>query len=616
MYSRFFAIWLPASGPRSEGKVNFDAPRNEVYFVARVILEKGASSASPHVTSPQPHRVGMCFSLQVRVRPHPTRPTESSGGMQQSPWHHSVIEDPSVPSDGSPAWNHHAPKSFEGEGLGTDGEAGDEIRPPEDAPAHARSVIVDARDRPSSPGVSPASLGSSSPVKSIRDTLSVLHESSGGTMAVASPRHGTKKPSEECDMLPLSESRLAPNGDDGPGMPEIRRLLSSLDKVDRRVLALEPSGSSEDSALIAGKQGQCGVAGGDGVVSRASPARSGRSGRCCGGGEAPETGKRLVVPPAVVRVRVRHSAARRIQREWRLFWKKLQGARRALATKEAVVRREARRNAAATQIQRAYRRALVRHHAKAAREERRRWEARERRRTAACATLERAWRAFDARRRGKRELAEARARLKASAAVAEGRRLAEFARAAKVIQALVRGVLARVFVRRLRRTRVESHPRERNRVNPAPLTHSSDSMSGKRSVVNPAPCASPPSNFFKERSQGLRRLQSVPDTHHDRNISASGMCQQSISSHHHLPCFPVDTGGTFLNDTAHRGQTTVSSERLGHAPARLAPGATRPARFADVETARIARIMRGNLRHWAGIRSGGEGLSSSDDPDL
>lgn len=478
-------------------------------------------------------------------------------------------------------------------------------------------------------------------------------------------------------------------GEEPSSLPEIRRLLSSLDRVDRRLLNLaSPGGDTCGEVRSSGKDAR--TAGGDGIYNYEAsrnvpmlrdPLAEGERSSCSGG----ETG---LVDDSRPRFAdgADEQAATKIQGAWRTASMRRRRKAASLAQQEALraaSRRERARTESARTIQVAYRRAQARHRARAELEERRRWTDRQRRREAAYLTLARAWRAFECRRRGKRELAEARARVAAAAAAAaeHARKVDQAARAAIVIQKLLRGGLSRQAARRLRGARrhsgsggnsdsrdawsvgtrlsssgstaTESSSNTNGNGENGELTgrvpdesvllrattgaHAARPMLSKpssmastthcvvatpsaartspknttapaapRPLPPPPPSAPAPSTFYNQLSQDPRRRYPIPEAH--VASAPSSALAKSLSS-------------TEVAIAESRG-VAVRSQRFGPPPAdsagRRVVGVMRPPRFADLETARIARIMKGNLQHWAGVRSsGGEcSYSSSDDFDL
>lgn len=469
------------------------------------------------------------------------------------------------------------------------------------------------------------------------------------------------------------EGESAGGSSHSSSLPEIRRLFSSLDRVDRRLLTL--------------------AAGGDTGTSReAGRAENAGRGREDGGGNDWVTGdvysptnpipgeKRPCRSEDIQRVDFRSAftvsanerAASMIQGAWRVVSARLRQAAAARAEQEvleALAKRERIRTESARVIQGAYRRAQARHQARAALEERRRWVTRERRRAAACLILERAWKAFECRRTRKRELAEARAR--ATVAVAEQAQKADqTARAVIVIQKLLRGGLSRRVARRLRgATRTQSNVGDRevwlsgeglsssssvavhdtvegeqvmsrdvniervtttevqSTLPPTPPLTSSlayatnaarcwQSGSPAAPIPRSLPPPSAPSTFYNQLSQDARRRHPLPEAHMASTASTYRSKNLTVTGG-----APAEPRGEAQSTARYAGKVGVAmySERFGPraAPVR-GTGVVRPPRFADLETARIARIMKGNLQHWAGVRSsGGEGYySSSDDLDL
>lgn len=441
------------------------------------------------------------------------------------------------------------------------------------------------------------------------------------------------------------ESPTAPSGEDAPSelgrrdeagpssMPELRRMLSSLDRVDRRLFALGDCHGGPG-------HGGDGDEEGDGECCGAGAGRSGSGPgereTDVGGGEAAATsyGRRPLeaatagVRSAAAGVDHHHQAISRLQRAWRVRVRERREVARAeaeaAAEREAYAFRRRCREQAAAAIQAAYRRAQARHRVAAAAQERRRWEHRQRRREAACAVLERAWRAFENRRRAARELAEARGRTAAAvAAAAKARQAEEVTRGAVLVQAVWRGMSARAAVaRRFEASRARTLaaaaasvalPMERGS-----LSHpATDAGAAHRLAAGfaPTPRPLPSSTFYNQLSQDPRRRLRLPEAH----LAAAS----AVPSSHGLPppaaarslatSHSAAVGGDRKKVGAPSGAGVVvgQSERFGPRPLARSAGAARAPRFADQETARIARIMKGNLQHWASARSS----SSSDDLD-
>lgn len=425
----------------------------------------------------------------------------------------------------------------------------------------------------------------------------------------------------------LVSTRVSPEGKaDGHAgeecsLPELRRMLLSLDKVDRRLFALGPSGGdpafSEDeeeggSGLGGGERGDDGptlhLATGTGVVGRTSVARLEASS-------------------------LYHQAALIIERAWRArrasLRKKQEAA--AAAERQAHLRRQRRRDEAAVTIQLAYRRAQAIHRAKAAASERRRWRDQQLRRAAASATIERAWKAFLRRQRAARELAEMRARA-AEEAEAEQRFKATATRAAVIIQSAWRGSLGRATARCLKMTRAKTCverksgrdggavigdalstelPTTGDLSRPTPLggiPHTGVAFS----AGSPLPMSFP-STFYNQLSQDPRK-NPLPDigvaamTNITAPVVGISFVQAPTASE-----VSESVGEMKVEETRER---LGISGRFGPRPKTRSAGAIRPTRFADLETARIARIMKGHLQHRAGGRSSLEASSSSEDLGL
>lgn len=408
-------------------------------------------------------------------------------------------------------------------------------------------------------------------------------------------------------------------------LPELRRMLLSLDRVDRRLFALNSWASravdarAESVGADEDREGD-----GDSGPEQKEMDDSLVAGLAAGTTvQSMETAEQTEVVE-VDSDNVVNLAASGLQRVWRIWSKKRREEAVAKAERASCALRERLRDEAAAKIQMAHRRAQARHRVRATADERRRREDRQRCRADACATLERAWKAFEVRRRASRELIEARARVAAAA-----RRAEVTVRSATVIQAVWRGSLDRAAVLRLSASRVKppaesklgrggahgavasaTMPVHRNLLLPAPLC--GERLAGAATTPRPLPFVMP-STFYNQLSQDPRRRHRLPDAHlaaTETLASAARPPTLAVSAAH-----AVDGG---MIDTKEE-RARLPSARFGPRPlAQSAGAAVRPPRFADLETARIARIMNGNLQHWAGVRSGGGGggSSSSDDFDL
>lgn len=407
--------------------------------------------------------------------------------------------------------------------------------------------------------------------------------------------------------------------EDPPGLPELRRMLSSLDRMDRRLFALAPG-----SAVPGGVDGAQDGGREDGEV-KDGPVVNGvaatTDGPCSDVNAADETdsveSNSFGVDPAAVST---------LQRAWRARSRRLREAAAVEARLEACARRQRCRDEAAIKIQAAHRRARARHEARTTAEDQRRWEGRQRRRAAACAMLERAWKAFEVRRRAARELAEACAR--ADAAMAAERRARDRFRAAALLQAVWRGALVRAAAGRLEVSRARSrmgdrhgHSRieedaggvptlvqvgvdaEQTAPPPAAVRVSGVALYPPRTPLLPAA----PSTFYNQLSQDPRRGHRLPDSHVAVVAAALPSSMSPPRSVRPEPRGVEEVKG---------GYAGAQSERFGPRPVTRGAGVMRPPRFSDLETARIARIMKGSLQQWAGGRSGGGGSSSSDDYDV
>ena len=415
-----------------------------------------------------------------------------------------------------------------------------------------------------------------------------------------------------------------------PSLPELRRMLSSLDRVDRRLFALGechgagPNDDDDDGDGDGG--GECAGAEKPGSGPGEKDTGDGKPAAVKSGPTSWEAGPVHPYPPAAATGVNLHGAISRLQQAWRAKTKKRRAAAEAEVEREAYALRRKRREEAAVAIQAAYRRAQARHRATAAARERRRREDRQRRRAAACAVLERAWRAFEARRRAARELAEARGRAAAAVAAAarEARRAEEVTRGAVLVQAVWRGMSARAAVaRRFEASRARTlaaaaaaAAREALPTEQELLSHPATSTSARRLAAGVAPMPRPlPSTFYNQLSPDPRRRLHLPEAHLAAAPSAAPSFRglpppaaRSLAASHSAAVGGGDRQKSGEQPIAELGQ----SERFGPRPLARSAGAVRAPRFADQETARIARIMKGNLQHWASARSS----SSSDDVDL
>lgn len=407
-------------------------------------------------------------------------------------------------------------------------------------------------------------------------------------------------------------------GNEHSGLPELRRMLSSLTRMDQRMFALAPGGAIAGGVEGAQDDGRERREVGDGLAV---------NGAAVAGGPysdvrvAHETGSVGVDSISVV-----PAAVSRLQRAWRAKSRRLRETEVEVRM-ETCAQRQTCRVEAAVKIQAAHRRAWARRQVRAAAEERRRWEGRQRRRAAACATVERAWKAFQTRRRAARELAEARVRV-AAAAAAERRAWDRFC-AAALLQAVWRGALVRAAAGRLEVSRARSRVgdgRGRGRtkeseggiltlmrvaagVEEAAPPLADVRVAGASGVtLAPRPPLIPaaPSTFYNQLSQDPRRHLRFPDSH----VAAVTALPSGMPP---PPAARPDPRGVEEVKGEYAG---VRSERFGPRPVALGAGVVRPPRFADLETARIARIMKGNLQQWAGVRAGGGESSSSDDYDV
>eukprot|EP00903_Cladosiphon_okamuranus_P009595 g9134.t1 len=489
--------------------------------------------------------------------------------------------------------------------------------PLHDTQAHLRSVhaLLDslpAELRSTRPR-RPLPLLSSSPSPSPAP-VAAMPMPTDSMLELLSPSQELQSPTRSSGGAPSKEPR--PGRSEPFSLPELRRMLSSLDRVDRRLFALGECHSVDHDDD-----------GNDGGSDRAG-AEISASGRAEGGEPAATTNGTPLEAAAEAQSRPEaagadhHQAISRLQQAWRARAKMRREAAEAGAERAAYAVRRKRRQDAATAIQTAYRRAQARHRAAAAAQERRRREDRQRRRAAACAVLERAWRAFETRRRAARELAEARGRAAAAvAAAARARRAEEVSRGAVLVQAVWRGMSARAAVaRRFEASRArtlsaaaaaasEALPMEREL-----SSHPTSSMSAGRLAAGVTPTPRPlPSTFYNQLSQDPRRRLQLPESH---------LAVSARPSSHGLPPPPPAARSLAASHSAAIGgmrrkssdpsAETEQSERIGPRPLARSAGAVRAPRFADQETARIARIMKGNLQHWASARSS----SSSDDVDL
>lgn len=418
------------------------------------------------------------------------------------------------------------------------------------------------------------------------------------------------------------------HGREPPSMPELRRMLSSLDRVDRRLFALgDGRDDGEDGGGGGDDDGDDDEEAVDDEGASADNVGRGRAGRESGGDDPAVNGDPTKNDPSLEAARPAaaegaeagenvavYMAVSRLQQAWRARSARKRRAAEAEAEREAYALRQERRQQAATAIQAAHRRAQARHRARAATEARRRRELRQQRRAAACAVLERAWQAFEGRRRAARALAEARERAAAAvASAAAARRAEETTRGAVLVQAVWRGMSARAALAR-RFEAPRARPPAAADVLPAEQEASKrqpPSDRARRLATGIAPAPQPqPSTFYNQLSQDPRRRRPLPEAH----LAAAQLSKtlpppptRSFAASHSAAFGRDGKHGAELRAEAHQ------SQRFGTRPLARSAGAARPPRFADQETARIARIMKGNLQHWA---TSARSSSSSDDVDL
>ena len=604
---------------------------------------------------------------QVRVRPRPASPV-SAQEVPSSPGADPRNDRLFLPATLSPSSPQESVK-VGGSGRKTDDGAADtpSMPPPpplHDTQAHLRSVhaLLDSL---------PAEFRSTQPRRPLRPPPS---PASVSLAARADPLLELPSPSEE-PMSAAALSRSGSRGDASPprapggaaalgsgrydrepsSMPELRRMLSSLDRVDRRLFALgdgrggEGDGDDDDGDDDSDRQedvDSCAGADNSGR-GRAGRERSGddpaAAAAAAAAGGVPtkkEPGLEAATPPAEGAEAGHRVAVSRLQRAWRARSARKRRAAEAEveAERESFALRGRRREEAAIAIQTAHRRAQARHRAAAAVEERRRRELRRRRRAAACAVLERAWRAFEKRRRAARELAEARGRAAAAVAAAAAaaaataaatQRAEETTRGAVLVQAVWRGMSARAAVaRRFEASRARSlaaapaapaaqAPAAPSGVPPAEHEWSSSqhapSERAHRLATGIAPAQQPqPSTFYNQLSQDPRRRRPLPEAHLASAPSPKRLPPPPARSlaASHSAAIGGDRG---KHGAGIRGAEMQQSDRFGPRPLARSAGAVRPPRFADQETARIARIMKGNLQHWA---TSARSSSSSDDVNL
>lgn len=400
-------------------------------------------------------------------------------------------------------------------------------------------------------------------------------------------------------------------------LPELRRLVSSLNKVDQRLFSLGPGGSraSKDAENEEDGAGRKGV--------ETLPAATSVNPSTNSDPASDKVNAERTQSAGSNTDEIYHIAASRLQHAWKVRSRRRKVA--AAAKWEACKLRRKCRDEAAAKIQAAHRRAQARYLARAQAEESRRWERRKKHRAAACAMLEIMWKNFQTRRRATRELAEVRARV---AAIAAAKRRAEnTARSATVLQAIWRGKLARVSMRRSEISRATFWaggnigqskfdgavtstmlPDDQEAPHPMPQTNALR-LSGP--ALRPRQLSlGAPSTFYNQLSQDPRRHHRLPDTH-------VGATMNSLPStgRHSSPALGASLYGARkgVGETKGGRPKTQSNQFGPRPPLAQSAGAVRPLRFADRETERIARIMKGNLHHWAGVRSSGGGSSSSDD---
>lgn len=591
-----------------------------------------------------------CCRHKVRVRPQPPPSSardqsHTSQDVHQAADHATTLPvmPVNVDSEHNPLTLLRAALGPSPETMSTEARNGDEkdaptsprAAPPlHDTQTHLRSVhaLLDSlppefrSTQPRRPST-PASVSSAAkPISTASELPSPSEEPRASAERIRTASAWPPPPS------PLSEEPMSlPSGraygGETSGMPELRRMLSSLDRIDRRLFALGGHGDDHD---VHDSDTTSGDANDAGCKRRGRTSDAGDDETPTGSSTADDkpTETTAIVATGIVgdgslgAKRTQDRAVFRLQRAWRARSNKRRLAAEAEAERKAFSLRQKRREEAAATIQSAHRRAQARYRIKRAAEERRRWGERQRRRAAACAVLERAWRAFQARRRAARELAEARARVAAAvaAAAAAARREQDTARAAVLVQAVWRGMSARTAVAR----RFEAS-RARWRAAAA----AASAAGGQETSSRPAPIGggyalaagmtttprSRPSTFYNQLSQDPRRSHrlQLPEAH--LAAAAAALPPSQGLSLPPAPSLAVSHSAAIgkCERKAERPAGTQDTERFGGRPLGRSAGATRPPRFADKETARIARIMKGNLQqHWASARSS----SSSDDVDL
>lgn len=438
-------------------------------------------------------------------------------------------------------------------------------------------------------------------------------ESADGS--VVSYPERSKESKAPCEVS-LGSTRVSPEGkEDGEesSLPELRRMVLSLDKVDERLFALGPS--SDDPTLPEdGDEGVSGLGGG-------------------GDGSNFHLSTDVVERTRVAGLETSSlydQAASIIKRAWRARRASLKKEQEA-AERQAHLRRQRRREEASITIQLAYRRAQAIHRAKAAASERRRWRNQQLRRAAASATIERAWKAFERKQRAARELAERKARA-AAETEAEQRFKASATRAAVVVQSAWRGSLGRATARSLKMTRAKTCvEHESGRDGGAAIGNAlSTELPAAGDASQPTPLGdiphagvafstfssrplSLPSTFYNQQSLDPRR-NPLRDT---RVAAMTNVTAPVVGiSFVQAPAVSELSASVKEMKVEETRDRLGISRRFGPRPKTRSTGAIRPTRFADLETARIARIMKGHLQHRAGGRSSLEASSSSDDLGL
>ncbi|CAM9928469.1 unnamed protein product [Discosporangium mesarthrocarpum] len=400
------------------------------------------------------------------------------------------------------------------------------------------------------------------------------------------------------------------------GLNDLRRMVMSLDRVDRKLDALgasTPNLNPTEETPEGEAQSGLGSGLGDDHGAHAVAWVGGVESDSNGGGTV-EEGRLLsgssLAPGIAVQGRVSGTHSGR----------------------ELGLGLEEHRHVAALLIQAAFRKARTSRATRAAAAERRRWERQREKRdeeARACGVIQSVWRMHQRRQEEKKELADLRARV---AAAARARARAE---AVTLLQSAWRGKLARTVAERrwaVRRCQGESGDRGHDYASAATpkallgkdkalmnLTFNarlgpSPSTPGTPAVLSDTLHAQPSSTFYNQLSQDPRRTHPLPDAH----VAKQDHGQQQAVTHRRGPELattlePVkreDGQASWCPPPLAVKYSTRGGVQMG---SRRGVGVLRTPRFADSETARIARIMKGNLQPRRSARPHWEGGYSSED---